>query len=197
VTQFTGGLPFRLDQILGSRPREHSVEEDTAEGDLGPMLVAERIIHNQPDHSPGDQVAEDQGGQHHAQVIPLPRGGMEDRVGGIVMPFRRQTGGLPDLADRVRTETDDPARDQDLECVEHFDPEAVTEGSYQRGEARDKLSHGAGLHANSVFGVLYQPQDTESAGVCPLLLSHCRGPDKSEMLVRCDDAPGSRPGSWR
>ena len=48
----------------------------------------------------------------------------------------------------------------------------ITEGFYQRGEARDKLIHGAGLRANSVFGVLKQPQDTESAGVCPLLLSH-------------------------
>ena len=54
----------------------------------------------------------------------------------------------------VGAQADDPARDQDLEGLEDFDPEAVREGSYQRGEARDKLIHGAGLRANSVFGVL-------------------------------------------
>ena len=69
------------------------------------------------------------------------------------MPFDRQTSGLPDLADRVATETDDPARDR-IWKVWRRDPEAVTEGSYQRGEARDKLIHGAELRANSVFGVL-------------------------------------------
>ena len=127
--------------------RKHSVEEDAAESDLGPALVAERIIHDQPDHPPGDQVAQNQSDQNHAQVIPLPRSGME-RVGGIVMTFGRQTSGLPDLADGVGTETDDPTRDQNLECVEDFDSEAITERFYQRGEARDKLIHGAGLRAN-------------------------------------------------
>jgi hypothetical protein len=70
------------------------------------------------------------------------------------MPFGRQTSGLPDLADRVGTETDDPARDQDLEGLKDFAPEAIPEGSYQRGEAGDKLIHGAGLRANSAFGLL-------------------------------------------
>ena len=97
---------------------------------------------------------------------------MEDSVGGIMMAFGCQTSGLPDLADRVGTEADDPARNQDLEGLEDFNSEAVTEGFYQLGEARDKLIHGAGLPANSVFGILKQPQDTESAGVCPLFLSH-------------------------
>ena len=152
--------------------RKHSVEEDAAERDLGPALVAERIIDDQPDHPPGDQVAQNQSDQNHAQVIPLSRSGMADGVGGIMMAFGCQTSGLSDLADSVGTETDDPTRDQNLEGVEDFDSEAITEGFYQRGEARDKLIHGAGLRANSVFGVLKQPQDTESAGVCPLLLSH-------------------------
>ena len=152
--------------------RKHSVEEDAAERDLGPALVAERIIDDQPDHPPGDQVAQNQSDQNHAQVIPLSRSGMADGVGGIMMAFGCQTSGLSDLADSVGTETDDPTRDQNLEGVEDFDSEAITEGFYQRGEARDKLIHGAGLRANSVLGVLKQPQDTESAGVCPLLLSH-------------------------
>ena len=89
-----------------------------------------------------------------------------------MMAFGCQTSGLPDLADRVGTETDDPARNQNLECVEDFDSEAITEGFYQRSEARDKLIHGAGLRANLVFGVLKQPKNTGSAGVCPLFLSH-------------------------
>lgn len=92
--------------------RKHSVEEDAAESDLGPALVAEPIIHDQPDHPPGDQVAQNQSDQNHAQVIPLPRSGMA---------FGRQTSGLPDLADGVGTEADDPTRDQNLECVEDFD----------------------------------------------------------------------------
>ena len=71
-----------------------------------------------------------------------------------MMTFGCQTGRLPDLADSVGTETDDPARDQNLECVEDFDSETITEGFYQRGETRDKLIHAADLRAKSVFGIL-------------------------------------------
>src|SRR5512135_2307694 len=34
--------------------REHGVEEDAAEGDLGPALVAERVIDDDPDDPAGD-----------------------------------------------------------------------------------------------------------------------------------------------
>ena len=43
---------------------------------------------------------------------------MEDGVGGIVMTFGSQSGGLPDLADGVWAETDDPASDEGSECGE-------------------------------------------------------------------------------
>jgi hypothetical protein len=50
---------------------------------------------------------------------------MENGIGGIVMPLGRQTGSLPDLANGVGTDTDDPTRDQNLEGAKDFDPEAV------------------------------------------------------------------------
>ena len=111
--------------------REHGVEEDAAEGDLGPPLVAERVIDDDPDHAAGDQVGQDQRGQDDAQVVPLPGGGMEDGVGGIVVPLGRQPGGLPDLADGARAEADDPAGDQRLEGLEDLGAEAIAERLYQ------------------------------------------------------------------
>ena len=54
---------------------------------------------------------------------------MEDGVGGIVMPLGGQTSGLPDLADGVGTETNDPTGDQDLEGLEDLDRKQSRKGS--------------------------------------------------------------------
>ena len=107
-----------LDESTASR-------KDAAERDLGPALVAKRIIHDQRDHPPGIKWPEIKVTRTDAQVIPLSRSGMADGVGGIMTAFGCQTSGLSDLADSVGTETDDPTRDQNLEGVEDFDSEAT------------------------------------------------------------------------
>ena len=90
------------------------------------------------------------------------------------MPLGGQTGGLPDLADGVRAEADDPTGEQDLEGLEDLGAEAIAERLYQRGEAGDKLIHRADLRAVTILVCLKQPQDTESAGDGPLFLHHQR-----------------------
>ena len=127
--------------------REHGVEEDAAEGDLGAALVAEGVVDGDPDHAAGDQVDEDQGSQDKAQVVPLPAGGVEDGIGGAVVPLGGQAGGLPDRADGARAEADNPSGDQGLEGREDLGVEAIAERLYQGGEAGDKLIHRAGLRA--------------------------------------------------
>ncbi len=142
-------------ECLVSFGRQHSVEKDTTKGDLGPALMAERVVYCQPDHTEGNQVGQDQGSQDHPQIIPLPSGGVKDGVGRVVMPSGGQAGGLPNLADGVGTDANDPAGEQNLESLEDFNSEATPERFYQRGEAGDKLIHGAGLRANSVNVVLH------------------------------------------
>ena len=137
--------------------RENCVEEDTAEGDLGATLVTEGVVDHDPDHATGDQVGEDQGGQDDAQVVPLPGGGVEDRVRGVVVPLRGQPGGLPNLADGTRADANDPPGEQRLEGLKDLDAEAIAEGSYQMGEAGDKLIHRAGLRAVNDPGVAQHP----------------------------------------
>src|SRR5262249_28996380 len=132
---------------------EDRVEEDAAEGDLGAALMAEGVVDDQPDDAPGDEVGQDQRGQDEAQGVPLPGGGVEDGVGGIVVPPGSQPGGLPDLTDGPRAVAGDPAGEQGLEGLEDLDAEAVPEVSYQIGEAGDKLVHGAGLRRDEVPGV--------------------------------------------
>ena len=51
---------------------ENGVEEDAAEGDLGPTLVTEGVVDGHPDDPAGDQMCQDQGGQDDPQVVPLP-----------------------------------------------------------------------------------------------------------------------------
>ena len=105
--------------------REDGVEEDAAEGDLGPPLVAEGVIDGDPDDAAGDQVGQDQRGQDDAQVVPLPGGGVEDGVGGVVVPLGGQPGGEPDLADGAWPLAGDPAGEQGLEGLEDLGVEAV------------------------------------------------------------------------
>ena len=138
--------------------REHGVEEDAAEGDLGAALVAEGVVDDDPDHAAGDQVGQDQGGQDDAQVVPLPGGGAEDGVGGIVVPLGGPPGGLPDLAEGARAEADDPTGEHGLEGREDLGVEAIAERLYQGGERRDKLIHGADLRAVSGPGCQNTPR---------------------------------------
>ena len=119
--------------------REHGVEEDAAEGHLGPPLVAEGVSDGDPDDPAGDQVGQDQRGQDEAQVVPLPDRRVEHGVGGVVMPRGRQLGGEPDFAEGARPLTDDPPGEQCLEGGEDAGMEAVAERLYQGGERGDKL----------------------------------------------------------
>ena len=144
-------------QRFVSLGREHSVEEDAAEGDLGAALVAERVIDDDPDHAPGDEMTQDQSGQDDAQVVPLPSGGLEDGVSRIVMPLGGPTGRLPDLADGARAEADDPTGEQRLEGLEDLRVEAIGERLYQCSEAGDKLIHGVDLRAVNDPGVAQHP----------------------------------------
>ncbi len=136
---------------------QDGVEEDPPEGDLGAALVAQRVVDDQPHDAPGDQVGEDQGGQDDSQVVPLPAGGVEHGIGGVVVPLRGEAGGLPDLADGARADTDDPPGEEHLEGLEDLDAEAFAEGSYQVGEAGDKLIHRADLRAADNPGVAEHP----------------------------------------
>jgi hypothetical protein len=136
---------------------EHGVEEDAAEGDLGPTLVTEGVVDHEPGHAAGDQVGEDQCGQDQAQVVPLPGGGMEDGVGGVVVPLGSQAGGLPDLADGARAKADDPTGDERLEGREDLGMETIAKRLYQSGEAGDKLIHRAGLREVCGPGVPEHP----------------------------------------
>src|SRR5262249_24485955 len=131
-------------QDLAAPRGEDRVAEDAAEGDLGPALVAEGVVDDQPDHAAGDQSGEDERGQDDPQVVPLPGGGVEDGVGGVVVPPGGQPGGLPDIADGVRAGAGDPAGEQGLGGLEDLDGGAVAQRRYQFGQAGDKLVHGGG-----------------------------------------------------
>jgi hypothetical protein len=102
-------------------------------------------------------MGEDQCGQDDPRVVPLPGGGVEHGVGGIVMTFGGQAGGLPDATDGVRTEADDPTGDERLECGEDLGMETIAKRPYQGGEAGDKLVHRAGLRVVCGPGVLEHP----------------------------------------
>ena len=101
-------------------------------------------------------------------------GGVEDGVGGVVVAFGGQPGGLPDLADGARAEADDPAGEQRLEGGEDAGVEAIAEGLYQGGERRNKLIHGADLRAVNGPGATQHPQDTDFARDGPLSFYHLR-----------------------
>src|SRR5262249_38663410 len=118
-------------QDLAAPRGEDGVAVDAAEGDLGAALVAEGVVDDQPDDDAGDQVGEDERGQDDPQVVPVPDGGAEDGVGGVVMPLGGQARGLPGAADGVRAIAEDPAGEQGLEGLEDLGAEAVAEGSYQ------------------------------------------------------------------
>jgi hypothetical protein len=137
--------------------REDGVEEDAAEGDLGPALVAERVVDRHPDDAPRDQMDQDQGGQEDPQFVPIPTGGVEHGVGGIVVTLGGQAGGLPDLADRSRADTKDPTGQQRLKGRADLRVEAIAERLYQRRERGDKLIHRADLRAVRDPGVLQHP----------------------------------------
>ena len=136
--------------------------------------MAERVIDGDPDHAAGDQVGEDQGGRDDPQVVPLPGGGVEDGVGGVVVPLGRQPGGEPDLGDGPWSLAGDPPGEQCLERLEDLGMEAVGERCYQGSERGDKLSHGAGLRAAEIPGVVKQRQDTKSVRKARSSIRHGR-----------------------
>jgi hypothetical protein len=119
--------------------------------------VAERIVDGDPDDPTGNQMCEDQRGQDDPQVVPLPGGGVEHGVGGVVMTSGGQAGGLPDLADGAWAKADDPTGDERLEGGEDLGMETTAERLYQSGEAGDKLIHRADLRAVYGPGVLEHP----------------------------------------
>src|SRR5512135_1913504 len=136
--------------------------------------MAEGVIDDDPDHPAGDQVGQDQGGKDDTEVIPLPDGGMENGVGGVVMALGRQPGGEPDLADGAWPLAEDSAGEQGLEGLEDLGMEAVGERRYQGSERGDKLVHGADLGAVDDPVVVEQLQDTESVRDGPLPLKRLR-----------------------
>jgi hypothetical protein len=93
--------------------------------------VAEGVVDDDPGHAAGDQMSQDQGGQDDPQVVPLPGGGVEDGLGGVVVPPGRQAGGLPDLTDGAWAEADDPASQERLEGGEDLGVEAIAGRHYQ------------------------------------------------------------------
>src|SRR5262249_1177655 len=106
-----------------------------------------------------------------AQVVPLPTGGVEDGIGGVVVPPGGQPSGLTDLADRPRAQADDPASDEDLEGLEDLGAEALAERRYQFYEGGDKLIHGVGPPRVYDPGWLQRPQDSQAARGGPLLVA--------------------------
>src|SRR5512135_3719944 len=83
-------------------------------------------------------------------------------VSGVMVPLGGQPGSEPDLAEGAWSLADDPAGDQGLEGLEDLGMEAVGARRYQGSEGGDKLSHGGGLRAAEVSGVVLQPQDTKT-----------------------------------
>src|SRR6185312_9705363 len=92
-----------------------------------------------------------------AQIVPVPAGRVEDGRGGVVVPLGGQTGRLPDRADGVWAEADDPSGDQGLKGREDLGVEVIAERLYQGGEAGDKLIHRVDLRAVYDPGVLEHP----------------------------------------
>src|SRR5512147_1106577 len=95
-------------------------------------------------------------------------GGMEDGIGGVVMPLGGQSGGLPDLGDGAGPEANDPAGDQRVDGGEDAGVAGVAERLYQGGQSGNKLAPGAGLRWALAPGQCGNPQDTESVREGPL-----------------------------
>lgn len=107
---------------------EYGVEEAAAEGDLGPALVAEGIIDDDPDVALGDEVGEDVEAEDGAEFIPVPLGGAEEVVDGVVVLAPGEGGGLPDFGQGARAGAEEPGDEDVLEVGEGFLAEAVAEG---------------------------------------------------------------------
>lgn len=62
-------------------------------------------------------------------------------------------GGLPDLADQVRTEGNEAPGEKRLEGLEDVDPKTIAAGNYQSSVTEDKLIDGANLRAADNSGL--------------------------------------------
>ena len=106
---------------------EDGVEEEAAEGDLGTALVAEGVIDDDPNVASGDEVGDEVEAEDGAQFVPVPDGGAEEVVDGIVVLASGEGGGLPDFGRGARAGAEEPGDENVLEVSEGFLAEAGSE----------------------------------------------------------------------
>jgi hypothetical protein len=107
---------------------QHRVEEDAAEGDLGPALVAEGVVDGQPDAGAGGEGAKELDQQDAPQFVPVPDGFAEEAEGGAVAARGGAAGGLPDAGDGAPAQADGPGGGHEAEDTEDLQAEARAEG---------------------------------------------------------------------
>src|SRR5262249_27594749 len=105
------------------------IQEDAAEGDLGPTLVAERVVHYYPDARAGNEVLQQGDQQQTHDLVPVPDGLGEEAEGGGVVLMSGAAGGLPDAGDRTPAQADDPGGGHGPEGREDL----LAEGRGERG----------------------------------------------------------------
>ena len=80
--------------------------------------MAEGVIDDRPDAAAGDEGGQQADQQEAGDLVEVPDGLGEQAVGGGVVALSGLPGGLPDAADGVPPEADDPGGDEAPEEVE-------------------------------------------------------------------------------
>ena len=112
---------------------------DICTKDVGPTLVAQRIIHDHNDFLIHQRKHNLQQGSAHIVHSPLGSG-EEPVVARVVISLMKDPGSLQDPADRVPAGAEDPAHQQDLEIPKARTRETAAElgedGGKSRGDGR-------------------------------------------------------------
>src|SRR5207302_4960531 len=98
---------------------EDGIEEDAAEGHLGPSFVGQGIVDDDPKPHSRYQ-SQDTQQQQATDLIPVPDGLAEQAVGSGMVALFRMAGSFPNPADRAPSQTDDPGGDRQTKGRVHF-----------------------------------------------------------------------------
>jgi hypothetical protein len=108
---------------------EDGIEEDAPEGDLGPALVAEGVVGDEPEGGAGDQDGEQSDEEDATEVVPIPNSLTEQPESGRVVGDVGAPGGLPDSADGAASQGDNPGSSDLGESGKDLGAEATGKGS--------------------------------------------------------------------